>query len=236
MTRPRHHRPADLSRVDAWEARTAWPLFAGSVVFVGVLTWLWVTDSMPHQGHRFLASSIIAVLWAWFLADYLIRLVLAAGARGAFLRTRVFDLASLLLPLLRPFLILVYVWRLPVFRRGDSGRQRLRYILVTVLFAFMYVYTCAYGVWLVERHAPGASIVNFGDALWWGFETISTVGYGDFVPVTIPGRFIAVGLMVGGIFVIGVVTATLISDLNDRIRSAVRSAHAERSEHPDPHA
>ena len=208
-----------LDRVGRWEDRTAWPLFVGAVLFVAGLTWGWVEDG--KQSHiRHIVSFGLGVLWIWFGVDYFIRLVLAHGDRLRFVKTRALDFASLVLPFLRPFLILIYIWRLPMFRRGSAGAQRIRYILVTILFTFMFVYTGSYGVWLAERHAHGANIVNFGDAIWWGFTTISTVGYGDFTPVTIPGRILAVAIMMGGILVIGVVTATLISDLNDRIRSA----------------
>lgn len=208
-----------LERVGRWEDRSAWPLFVGAVLFVAGLTWGWVEEGRrPHLMH--LVSLGLAALWVWFGLDYFIRLILARGDRLCFIKTRAFDLASLVLPFLRPFLILVYIWRLPMFRRGSAGAQRIRYILVTILFAFMFVYTGSYGVWLAERHAHGANIVNFGDAIWWGFTTISTVGYGDFAPVTILGRILAVGIMMGGILVIGVVTATLMSDLSDRIRSA----------------
>ena len=211
--------PRGLARVSVWEERTAWPLFAGSIVFLGTLTWVWV-DEPPGQPLLSLALGTLSLLWAWFLVDYLIRLVLARGSRREFVRTRAFDLASVLLPFLRPYLILVFIWRLPIFYYGKPRLQRIRYVVTTVLFAFMFVYTSSYGVWRAERHAPGATIVDFGDALWWGFTTITTVGYGDYAPVTVLGRVLAVGLMIGGIVIIGVVTATLISDLTDRIRAA----------------
>lgn len=50
-----------------------------------------------------------------------------------------------------------------------------------------------------------------GKALWWAFVTITTVGYVDVSPITLQGRLIAVGLMIGGVVLIGVVTATLAS-------------------------
>ena len=44
------------------------------------------------------------------------------------------------------------------------------------------------------------------EALWWSFATMTTVGYGDFYPVTTAGRIIAVGLMVAGVGLFGTFT------------------------------
>ena len=60
-----------------------------------------------------------------------------------------------------------------------------------------------------ERGAPKANITGFGDALWWAATTITTVGYGDHYPVTTEGRAIAVGLMVLGIALVGLLTASI---------------------------
>ena len=77
-----------------------------------------------------------------------------------------------------------------------------------------------------ERHAPGATIVNFGDAIWWATTTMTTVGYGDTYPVTVIGRWVAAALMVGGVALLGTVTATFASWLVDRV-STVSSNEAE---------
>ena len=50
-----------------------------------------------------------------------------------------------------------------------------------------------------------------------GVRTITTVGYGDFYPVTTGGRLVAVMLMCGGVAVVGVVTATLASWVLERV-------------------
>ncbi|CCQ16335.1 Kef-type K+ transport systems, predicted NAD-binding component (fragment), partial [Rhodococcus sp. AW25M09] len=68
-----------------------------------------------------------------------------------------------------------------------------------------------------ERAAPAGSIKTFPDALWWAISTVTTVGYGDYSPSTATGRLIAVGLMVAGIALLGVVTATLASWLVQKV-------------------
>ncbi|MEV8266963.1 potassium channel family protein [Microbacterium sp. NPDC076911] len=52
---------------------------------------------------------------------------------------------------------------------------------------------------------------------WWAFVTITTVGYGDCFPLTVNGRFVAAGLMVGGIALVRVVTATLASWIVEKV-------------------
>ena len=73
-----------------------------------------------------------------------------------------------------------------------------------------------------EATSPKANITSLGDSLWWAMETISTVGYGDFYPVTVPGRVIAVLLFINGIGLLSVVTAQLASKV-------VKSAAAEKT-------
>lgn len=59
----------------------------------------------------------------------------------------------------------------------------------------------------IEKNAVGAKILNEGDGLWFAITTVTGVGYGDMVPVTGPGRIVAVFLEVFGVVLFGAVMA-----------------------------
>lgn len=103
----------------------------------------------------------------------------------------------------------------------------------TVLLAL----TVLVGSWVVlvaERHAPHATITSYPKALWWSAETATTVGYGDFFPVTLWGRIVAVAVMGVGITTYGMVTAALATwfvghEQRRRHRLAREAEHAARA-------
>jgi len=97
--------------------------------------------------------------------------------------------------------------------------------------AALLVFVGALAVLDVEQWAPDARITTFGDALWWATATITTVGYGDMYPVTAIGRLVATALMMSGIAVLGVVTASIASWLVQRVEDTAETV-AEAVEEP----
>lgn len=97
------------------------------------------------------------------------------------------------------------------------GGARAHHRIRAVGAVGMLMYVGALAVYSVERGASGSTITDFGTALWWAFVTVTTVGYGDFSPVTFQGKIIAVVLMFTGIALIGIVTATLASWIVDQV-------------------
>jgi voltage-gated potassium channel len=170
-------------------------------------------------------------IWAVFIVDYFVRLGLASNRR-LFVRRNILDMMSMLIPFMRPFLLLVYLRRLRWFRGRTGSSLRARIIAYAVSAVIMFIYVISLAVFAAERHAPGASITTYGDSMWWAMETISTVGYGDMVPVTVPGRIYAVTLMLGGMVIVGATTATVISYLNEKVQTAHKRSQ-EKREHND---
>ncbi len=102
------------------------------------------------------------------------------------------------------------------------------------VLAFFLFYTimmiCAPAILFAESGDPEANIKTAGGAIWWVFETISTVGYGDFYPVTTMGRCIGVMTMVFGVGMFGAITASVLSLLHIDNSSGSADSEALRAE------
>jgi voltage-gated potassium channel len=80
-------------------------------------------------------------------------------------------------------------------------------LLTVILAAFVLITGASLLILLLERGAAGAQIRTGPDAFWWSLVTVTTVGYGDYTPVTFPGRVLASILMIFGIGIFAVLTS-----------------------------
>jgi voltage-gated potassium channel len=164
-------------------------------------------------------DTIDYLVWAVFVAEYLIKLHLAPS-RWTFFRRPPIDLLVIAVPVLRP-LRLLRLLRLVTFARAgltmSSALKRARNLLThnglhfVLLSVLAIIGVGAAAELALEQHALGTNIHNFGDALWWAIVTVTTVGYGDKYPVSAGGRGVAVVLMLTGIGLVGVLSATVAS-------------------------
>ena len=225
-----------------WEKYTTLPFIFLSFIFLLGYSVLILNDEVFTQGIDKYILVMLGVIWITFIIDYFVRLTLSNDKR-VFFKRNVIDLISMAIPFTRPFLLLMYLSRLRWFRGKQGSSVRARLVAYAASFALMYIYVLSLAVYGAERRAPGASITSYGDAVWWAIETITTVGYGDMVPVTIFGRIYASLLMLGGMIIVGATTATVISYLTEKVQTvhkrsldhqAQQKSHSEHSsEHKD---
>ena len=104
--------------------------------------------------------------------------------------------------------------------RGQAGKDLVLDVLrnrgqyatfITILLAGIVLSTGSILVLEFESRTPGANIKTGGEAIWWGLVTITTVGYGDFYPVSTFGRLTGVFVMFAGIGIIGALASILAS-------------------------
>jgi voltage-gated potassium channel len=218
------------SSLQRWERFAEWPLAAAALLFLGMFSVQVLVRPDRHTAHILWVAGWI--VWGLFIVDYVVRLILAADRWHWFVR-HLLDFAIVSLPLVRPLYLLRLLVLVEVLQRAIGSAFRGRIVVYTVSGVLLLIYTASLAVYDKERYLPGAPINSFGKALWWSTTTVTTVGYGDVYPVTNTGRAIAVLLMIGGISLVGVVTAALASWIIDRVAEegtaiqAVTSAHIE---------
>jgi voltage-gated potassium channel len=195
-----------------------------AVVFLVVFTAVVVWTDMP-KGLRVACLVIQGCIWLVFLADLIVRVMLA-DRRLLWLLTHPLDVLAVLWPAFRPLKILAVIGD----RRFRADKAVTRTTQAVGVAAVLLIWVCSVAVLAAERGQPGSSIENIGDAVWWAFVTIATVGYGDMVPVTAPGRGIGIVLMVVGLALVAIITASVASWFVSRTRGAADEEEVSRDE------
>jgi len=187
----------DPGRLGEYESRTREPLD------LLALATLWLVVVPPGDFGHDVTGIVLAfriALSAVYGIDIVIRSALAPRHLHYAL-THPLALVSVVVPPVRVLFSIRLVRSM--FRRGHLGQF--------LLAAAVLVLNGAVTVYLYERHAPGSNIHTLGNALWWSFVTVTTVGYGDFYPVTTGGRITACFIMGTGLLTLAVVTAQVAS-------------------------
>ncbi|KRF32293.1 hypothetical protein ASG94_17595 [Nocardioides sp. Soil805] len=190
-------------------------LLAGA--FVVAYAWP-VLDPRLDPDLRTLLDALSWTVWAAFAIDLAARLFLAEDRRR-YAVSHWYDVALVLLPVLRPLRLLRLLALVRILDRSAAGSIAGRVLVYVSGATLLAVALGALATLDAEQDAAEANITTYGDALWWASTTVTTVGYGDRFPVTGEGRFVAVALMLVGIALVGTVTASIASWMLARIES-----------------
>ena len=175
------------------------------------------------------ATSFIEGLPEWTIMAVLVAFVVMfftrwwiADNRKEWMKSNWFDLVVIVLlssPFLRMLMALRLAHLVPALKLGAVIRSNKDRLLRLLLFssesmpaamAMMFGLVFVFGtVTFLLEHGQNPQFAEFPDGLWWAFVTLTTVGYGDIVPVTSAGRVVAVMTMIFGIMVYSLVVANL---------------------------
>jgi voltage-gated potassium channel len=220
--------------VDRIEQVTKYPMAVLGMAWMVIVIVVLTTDI--HGSAPILLVGTLFLLWAILLVEYAVRLVITPDRVG-YVKRRWVEPATVVVPPLQGW-HLVGIEKMSLL--VHEGALRIQAILrhhslFRVLIAAAA--TLILGAWLVllfEESAKGSNIHTYPDALWWAIVTVTTVGYGDRYPVTEGGRCVAVVLMLVGIGLIGVLTATVasvfIKEHTDANKEEFKKGHADLGE------
>jgi voltage-gated potassium channel len=242
------------------EAAAAGTRGAALELFMALLTFLSIANlgllllPVLSGGGKQVVLSVEMALTPIFLVDFLVSLA-RARPRSRYL-VRGWGWADLVavVPLLRFFRL----FHVAAFVRTQRARGRgaiLEELYVSraavtfymTIFLVIAVLELAGALVLdAEAGAAGANITTPGDALWWGYVTITTVGYGDEYPVTAAGRIIGFFLLTAGVALFSVFTGFIANAFlaprrtrlarrpeAGSVRDELRALHALLDEHDD---
>ena len=187
-----------------------------ALVWLGLLIIELVTGLTPTL------SLIGTIIWIIFIADFVLRLLIAPD-RSLYLKRQWLTAISLVVPALRAFRIVRALRVLKLATSVNRGVRALGLALRQHGFAYVLAATLlviiagATGIWVFERGQPGGP-ASYSDALWWTAMIITTLG-SDYWPQTTEGRVLCFLIALYALSVFGYITATIATYfLGDRAR------------------
>ena len=217
--------------VDQIEEMTKYPMALLGIAWLIVAIIVLTTDVKGSASISLVGA--LFVLWVIMLIEYLVRLVISPDSRG-YLKRRWAEPATVVLPVLQGWHLIGIEKMSLLLHEGELRLEAIlkHHSLFRVLIAACV--TLLTGAWLVllfEENAKTSNIHSYPEALWWAIVTVTTVGYGDRYPVSPGGRVVAAVLMLVGIGLIGVLTATVasvfIKEHTDANKETFKKGHAD---------
>lgn len=229
------------ARLAEFERRTSLPMIVLALAFLCIyaVQILWTT--LPAWAGHLLDVANVAI-WLVFVAELGARAWLSGRPLSYIIRHPI-DLLLVALPMLRPLRVL-RVFTAANFLVIRGGRFAIgRTVAAALAATALLMLIASLAVLDAERGAAGANIRSLGTALWWAGVTVTTVGYGDTYPVTPEGRMVAFGLMLVGISMLGLITASVAAwfvaktrEAEDVVLVELRALRAEVAELRNPRA
>jgi len=197
-------------------------------VAVGVAMMVLLTVDPAYEAAHHWVYAVLCACLAFFVFEWVVRLRHARALQRGWgyklsVRGLVDAAAVIAVPLAlvcgvepRTAWLLAILWVLKVVP-GVPGLRQLRRVLViesgsllSVLVIFLMVlFLASVAVYFFERDVQPGTFGSVPAALWWAVATLTTTGYGDVVPITLPGRIVAALVMICGLGVFGLWTGIL---------------------------
>jgi voltage-gated potassium channel len=164
---------------------------------------------------------INSVLTLLFIFDFSLRLATAPSRSSYFFRNYGWADLLAIFPALRIFRMfriykayrIIKKYGITYIKTYLSTNRAQSAVYILVLMVILIIETGGFMVLNAERAAPTANIMTAGDAIWWAYVTITTVGYGDRFPVTTTGRIVGILVMTTGVAVFATFAGLISSKL-----------------------
>ncbi|MFI5041631.1 MAG: potassium channel family protein [Acidimicrobiales bacterium] len=201
---------ADAKALERFDGLMALPLVLAALLPLVLL---------PGGNHTVLAAVVNVVAWLVFLVDFVVHERRLRHYLGTWLGR--FDLVVVILTapyfLFIPgagdskFVMVIRLARIARLVVAGKGARRLIERVGRVAIVAIGVVLLGAAIAYEAEHPSNPGFATYGDAVWWGIVTLTTVGYGDIVPETTAGRFAGVMIMISGVGVLGVLAGSLAS-------------------------
>ncbi|XP_048582741.1 uncharacterized protein LOC5513116 isoform X3 [Nematostella vectensis] len=118
---------------------------------------------------------------------------------------------------------------------GDKTSSSVFYAVVDnwplVLVSFLSAYIMGILIWFLDagnEHFPRSFIRGSMEGFWWSYVSMTTVGYGDRCPVSVPARILSIGWTLAGVVIIGILVGSIATSLSSITIKQASSLYGHR--------